>query len=179
MKNNKLLASLKKAIQAAEMMMDSEPKMTQEEGPSTMLSGGGASKKVQVKEIDFTNQNIVSITYEECPGGICPPVEFNGSCCVPNQNGTYDCRDGFMAGECASQAGIFRLGVSCAQKKCEPVSSTGRCCVFDPSAGWDCIPGLTENECAQQNGNYEQGVQCNEAPPCGGTLQTQNTNMGR
>ena len=51
MKNNKLLSSLKKAIQAAEIMMDSSSDPAKMEG--TVLSGGGGSKRVIIKKADF------------------------------------------------------------------------------------------------------------------------------
>jgi hypothetical protein len=114
MKKEKLLASLRRVIKAADEIMSQMPEDQSYSG--TMVSQDGGSSKVIIKKADFSNGRINSLVLQACPDGNCPPSEFEGRCCTFDPTLGWNCQDGVMAGECASQGGVFEAGVSCADK---------------------------------------------------------------
>lgn len=114
MKKEKLLASLKRVIKAADEIMSQMPTA---EGPSpyagTSLTHNGSSSMVVIKMADFSNGKVNSLVLETCPEGRCPPSEFKGRCCTFDATTGWNCKEGVMAGECASQNGVFQAGLKC------------------------------------------------------------------
>jgi len=117
MKKEKLLASLKRVIKAADEIMSQMPTA---EGPSpyagTSLTHNGSSSMVVIKKADFSNGKVNSLVLETCPDGKCPPSEFEGRCCTFDPTLGWSCQEGVMAGECASQGGIFEANLSCSDQ---------------------------------------------------------------
>jgi len=123
MKNSKLLASLNKAIKAAEDIMSSPmgESTPPKEGGMTVESSG-SKQKVQLKSIDFRNKRVNNVAYEPCPEGNCPPEEFTGRCCIFDPGTGWTCEEGLMATECAGMGGIFEPNKACGDK---PACGTG------------------------------------------------------